>query len=83
MDEGSVMIDSLFSIGPVTITGTVVTTWLITGVLWIAAWLISRNLKIEPGPVQAAVEGIVMTIEDAVREVSPQHARHILPFIYN
>jgi len=75
------MIDNLFSIGPVTITGTVVTTWLITALIWLAAWLISRNLKIEPGPLQAAVEGIVMAIEDAVREVSPQHARQILPFI--
>jgi F-type H+-transporting ATPase subunit a len=81
MAEQDVMIENLFSIGPVTITETVGTTWLITGVLWFLAWLISRNLKNDPGPFQAAVEGIIIAIEEAIREVSPQHARHILPFI--
>lgn len=81
MAEQDVMIENLFSIGPVTITETVGTTWLITGLLWFLAWLISRNLKNAPGPFQAAVEGIILAIEEAIREVSPQHARHILPFI--
>jgi F-type H+-transporting ATPase subunit a len=81
MAEQDVMIENLFSIGPVIITETVGTTWMITGVLWFLAWLISRNLKNAPGPFQAAVEGIILAIEEAIREVSPQHARHILPFI--
>lgn len=81
MAEQDVMIENLFSIGPVTITETVGTTWLITGVLWILAWLISRNLKNDPGPLQAAVEGIILAIEDAISEVSPRNAQHILPFI--
>lgn len=81
MAEKDVMIENLFSIGPVTITETVGTTWLITGILWGLAWLISRNLKNDPGPLQAAVEGIILAIEEAISEVSPQYARHILPFI--
>jgi len=81
MADQSAMIENLFSVGPVTITATVATTWLITAVIWLTVWLISRNLNNEPGPFQAAVEGIVLAIEEAVSEVTPQHASYILPFI--
>jgi F-type H+-transporting ATPase subunit a len=45
------------------------------------AWLLSRRLRTEPGPLQTAVEGIVSAIEDAVAAVAPQHCRRIVPFI--
>ncbi len=77
MDEQNVLIE----LGPFVITNTVVTTWAIMGVVWLVAWLVSRRLRIEPGPIQTAVEGIVSSIEDAVTEVAPQHARQIMPFI--
>jgi len=81
MDEKSVLIKPIIEIGPLVITNTVVTTWAIMGVIWLIAWLVSRRLRIEPGPVQTAVEGIVSSIEDAVTIVAPQHARQIMPFI--
>jgi F-type H+-transporting ATPase subunit a len=59
----------------------VVTSWGITAVLGLLAWLFSRRLRIEPGPLQTAVEAIVISIEDAVATVAPQHARQIMPFI--
>lgn len=77
MDEQNLLIE----LGPLVITNTVVTTWAIMGILWILAWLVSRQLRIEPGPLQTAVEGIVSSIEDAVVAVAPQHARRIMPFI--
>jgi F-type H+-transporting ATPase subunit a len=79
--EGNLFIGPIVELGPVAITNTVVTTWVIMAVIWLLAWLVSRRLCIEPGPVQAAVEGIVSTIENAVAEVAPQHARRIMPFI--
>jgi F-type H+-transporting ATPase subunit a len=79
--EGNLFIGPIVELGPVAITNTVVTTWVIMAVIWLLAWLVSSRLCIEPGPVQAAVEGIVSTIENAVAEVAPQHARRIMPFI--
>jgi F-type H+-transporting ATPase subunit a len=67
--------------GPVVVTNTVITTWAIMSVVFLLAWLVSRRLSIEPGPLQTAVEGIVTTIEDAVAEVAPQYTRQIMPFI--
>jgi len=79
--EGNLLIEPIVELGPVEITSTVLTTWAIMAVIWLLAWLVSRRLRIEPGPVQTAVEGIASTIEDAVTEVAPQHARQIMPFI--
>jgi F-type H+-transporting ATPase subunit a len=79
--ESNLLIEPLVTLGPVTITGTVVTTWAIMALIWLFAWLVSRRLRIEPGPLQAAVEGIVNSIESAVGEVAPQHTQQILPLI--
>ncbi len=81
MAEGNLLIESVIELGPVVITSTVVTTWVIMAVIGLLAWLVSRRLRIEPGPVQTAVEGMVSGIEDAVIEVAPQNARQIMPFI--
>jgi F-type H+-transporting ATPase subunit a len=81
VDEREIFIKPLFELGPVNITNTVVTTWAIMALIWLLAWLVSRRLRIEPGPVQTAVEGIVSTIEKAVAEVAPLYARQIMPFI--
>jgi len=79
--EGNLLIEPIVELGPVMITSTVVTTWVIMAVIWLLAWLVSRRLRIEPGPVQTAVEGMVSSIEGAVIEVAPQNARQIMPFI--
>ena len=51
------------------------------GVLWLFAWLVTRRLRIEPGPLQTAAEGIVVTIENAIAAVAPGYTRQIMPFI--
>jgi len=79
--EGDLLIEPVIELGPVTITGTVVTTWVIMVVIWLFVWLLSHRLRNEPGPVQTATEGVIMAIEDAVAAVSPQHAQRIMPFI--
>ena len=81
MTEGNLTIEPIVQLGPVTITNTVVTTWVIMIVIWLLTWLVSRRLSNDPGPVQTAVEGMVSSIEGAVTEVAPQHARQIMPFI--
>jgi F-type H+-transporting ATPase subunit a len=75
--------EPVFSFGVLVITDTVVMTWVIMAVMGLAAWLISRRLRLEPGPGQTAIEGIVVAIENAVTAVTvaPQHTARIMPFI--
>lgn len=71
----------LFNIGPLHITATVVMSWVVMAVLALAAWLLTRRLGMEPSPTQAALEGIVSAMDEAVRAVAPHQADRILPFI--
>ena len=81
MDTQDILIKPVFELGPIVITNTVVTTWLIMALIWLLAWLMSRRLSIEPAPLQTAVEGVVSAIEDSITEVAPQYTARILPFI--
>jgi F-type H+-transporting ATPase subunit a len=81
MAEGSLLIEPIVKLGPVVITSTVVTTWAIMGAIWLLAWLVTRRLSTEPGPLQTAAEGIVATIENAIAAVAPDYTRQIMPFI--
>ena len=81
MDKDTAMIATVAEWGPLEITNTVVTTWAIVAVLWLLAWLMSSRLRLQPGPAQTAIEGIVAAIEDAVAAVAPEHAQRIMPFI--
>ena len=46
----------LFSIGPLEVTGAVVTMWVIVAVLALLSWLATRRLRDVPGPLQNAAE---------------------------
>jgi F-type H+-transporting ATPase subunit a len=81
MHDSSLMTIPVYQLGPLAVSGTVVTTWAVMLLLAVAAWVLTRRLRREPGSTQTAVEGAVATIEAAVREVAPQHAQLILPFV--
>lgn len=81
MADSEMFATVLFRLGPLEITGTVVTTWGIIALLGLSARLLSRRLQLQPGPVQLLAEGIVTTIEDAIRTVAPDHVRLLMPFI--
>ena len=49
----------LFSIGPVEITGTIVTMWVIMAILVVLSILATRNMKDVPGPLQNLAEQAV------------------------
>lgn len=65
----------------VQITVTVATTWGIMAALAGAAWLATRRLSLDPGPLQTIAEGVVSTIEEAIRAAAPDHVEQLLPFI--
>lgn len=71
----------LFQYGSFVITSTVVTTWGIMLVLGVFSWLATRRLTLDPGPLQTVLEGVVSAIEAAIRNVLPERAQLLLPFI--
>jgi F-type H+-transporting ATPase subunit a len=81
MGTDEFLIAPVFAIGPVVVTDTVVTTWAIMAILGLSSWLLTRRLRLDPGPVQSALEGIVATIDEAIAEVAPGYGRLILPLI--
>lgn len=81
MGDQGVFIRELFRIGPLSVTTTVVVTWGIMLALAMAAWLVSRRLADPPGRWQAAIEGAVAAIDDAIAAVLPDRHRQVMPFI--
>ena len=56
--------DVLFQIGPIEISGVILTSWIIMSVLTVFAILATRNLKEVPGPLQNAAEMAVEALQD-------------------
>jgi F-type H+-transporting ATPase subunit a len=81
MGENDLQLVSLVQLGPLEITNTVLTSWVIMLLLWLGCWLLSHHLSEKPSAWQTVIEGIVSTIENAIAEVAPEHSRRLLPFI--
>jgi F-type H+-transporting ATPase subunit a len=81
MGAGELVASTVFRLGPLSVTTTVVTTWVIMAAIALFAWLATRRLRIEPGSLQTGIEGVVALLEEAVRAVAPEQARQIMPFI--
>ena len=59
---------ALFHLGPVPITGGVVTTWAIMAILVMGGSLVTRRLSLVPSASQAVFELIVDTVDSQIRE---------------
>jgi F-type H+-transporting ATPase subunit a len=81
MGEDSLFIRPMFELGPVQLTNTVITTWVIMAIICCFAWLVTRRLQISPGRLQTLVEAMVSVIEESIRDIAPQHVQQIMPFI--
>ncbi len=81
MENSEIVAGIVFQLGPLQITNTVVTTWVIMYVIAVLGWLVTRHLQMEPGRVQTAAEGVVSAIEESIDAVAPEHVGHLLPFI--
>lgn len=68
-------------VGPLIIGLSLLTTWGIMLVISLIAWLTTRHLELLPDSVQTLVEGIVLSIDEAILAVDPQHGRQVMPFI--
>lgn len=81
MKQTEVFSQVLFQIGPLAITDTVVTTWIIMALLALLGGLITRRLQHSPGMIQTVAEGIIVTIENTVQQVLQQYYKAVTPFI--
>ena len=71
-----------FQLGPLYIGPTLLTSGLLTALLGTLSWLASRRLRVaDPSPLQVALEGVIATIDEAIRSVLPQQSATVLPFI--
>lgn len=81
VEQTSVFVHTVFSLGAVRVTDSVVTTWGLMLVFWVVAWLMTRRLRDKPLSVQVIAEGIVSAAEAAVHAVAPRHVTMLVPFI--
>ena len=61
MDDSGIMAKTVLQLGPVQLTNTVVTTWVIMAVIGLFGWLVTRRLQMEPGPVQPFAASLLIT----------------------
>lgn len=71
----------LFHIGPVAITGPVMTTWVIIAVLALVCRSVTGRLVMLPDRRQAVLEGIVTGVSGQIEDVIRKDARPFLPLV--
>jgi F-type H+-transporting ATPase subunit a len=71
----------VFEIAGMPITNTLIVAWGITLFLIIVAFVISRNVKVIPGRLQATAELLLVTFEDFIEGMMPGEGRKWLPLI--
>lgn len=74
--------DTIFMLGPLAISGTVITTWGVMAGFGLLIVLLRLRLNKQPSRWQNAVEAVVLAIEGALGEVLPAASvRRVLPFV--
>jgi len=74
--------ETLFNIGPIPVTNSMLTMFAIMGLLLLTGWLIARNLKVVPGRGQGFVEIIVSFIMGIVEGTAGRRAsRKLIPLV--
>lgn len=59
----------------------IVTSWGVTAVLALAAWMATRRLRETPGSFQVVLEGAVSAMEEAIASVLPGKVELVFPFV--
>jgi F-type H+-transporting ATPase subunit a len=72
---------TLFRVGSLPVSDTVVTTWGVMLFLLLLCGLSTRRLSLEPGAWQATLEGVITAFQDAIEAVMPEYGLRVLPFV--
>ncbi|MDH5768904.1 MAG: F0F1 ATP synthase subunit A [Nitrospirota bacterium] len=73
--------ETVFSIGPVPITSTVITTWLVMFIIVVICYFLTRSLSIKPSIIQEILEASFEAIEKTVRDVLPVDPWRVVPVL--
>jgi F-type H+-transporting ATPase subunit a len=73
--------ETLFSLGPVRFSETVVTTWLVMAIIAVTVWFLTRNLSLKPSLRQEVVESLFEAVEKNIREVLPIDPWLVVPVL--
>jgi F-type H+-transporting ATPase subunit a len=71
----------VFRIGPVALTETVITTWLLMAAVAIGCRLATRRMRVVPGSLQAVIETLVTAIEEQIRTIVNREPSEFLPLL--
>ena len=73
----------VFSIGPLQVTSTVINTWIMVGMLSIAAFFVGRSFKVRPGFLQNAIEWLVDAIKGLINtNIEGKNLEQFFPLIF-
>lgn len=71
MIDNPMVLTSAFSLGPLTVSWPVVTTWGVMAVLGLGSWLATRRLSLRPSRAQAVLELVVSTLDSEISATIP------------
>lgn len=71
MIDNPMVLTSAFSLGPLTVSWPVVTTWGVMAVLGLGSWLATRRLSLRPSRAQAVLELVVTTLDSEISATIP------------
>lgn len=77
----SLGVGNLFSLGPLDFSPSLLSSLCLTAFLCALFFLLTQNLQRLPGRVQVMLEGMVLALEGAVKQVAGKHTERIMPFI--
>jgi F-type H+-transporting ATPase subunit a len=81
MKPFAVFPETIFSIGPVQITDTVVFTWIVMAVIIITSFLLTRRLSLRPTLRQETLEALFEAVEKTVQDVLPIDPWLVVPML--
>lgn len=81
MKKIEVFPETAFSMGPVHVSETVVTTWLVMSIIAVTAWILTRRLELKPSLHQEIVESLFEAVENTIKDVLPIDPWLVLPVL--
>ncbi|MDN3514765.1 MAG: F0F1 ATP synthase subunit A [Candidatus Brocadia sp.] len=73
--------ETIFSIGPVQITDTVITTWIVMAAIITVCYLSTRKLSVKPSFFQEILEAIFEAIEKTIKDILPLDPWLVVPVL--
>lgn len=73
--------ETIFSLGPVRVTDTVITTWFVMALVISTSYILTRKLSTKPTVLQEALEAVLETVENTVKDVLPIDPQPVIPIL--